>query len=76
MSIGRRIIGSISGLPALLVALLGTSIGMMAWLRSCHDGYVAAGEQTQETVEMGRACGRSRRRSRVHGSWLGASSTW
>ena len=45
MSIGRRIIGSISGLLVLLVALVGTGIGVMAWLRSWHNEYVVAAER-------------------------------
>jgi methyl-accepting chemotaxis protein len=53
MSIGRRIIGSISGLLVLLMALLGTGIGAMAWLRSWHDGYVEAAQQAGALTDPG-----------------------
>jgi len=53
MSIGRRIIGSTSGLLVLIVALFGTGIGMMAWVRSWYDGYVAASEQAGALSDPG-----------------------
>jgi methyl-accepting chemotaxis protein len=53
MSIGRRIIGSISGLLLLLLALLGTGIGAMAWLRSWQDSYVGAAQQAGALTDPG-----------------------
>jgi methyl-accepting chemotaxis protein len=53
VSIGRRIIGSISGLLLLLLALLGVGIGTMLWFRSWHDDYVASAQQSGALTDPG-----------------------
>ncbi len=53
MTIGRRIIGSISGLLFLLTALAGMGIGVMVWLRSWHDSYVKAAQRVGALEDAG-----------------------
>lgn len=53
MTIGRRIIGSISGMLTLLAVLAGTGIGVMAWLRSWHDGFVESAQASGALTDPG-----------------------
>ncbi len=53
MTIGRRIIGSISGMLFMLLVLAGMGVGTMAWLRSWHDRYVEAAQQAGALADPG-----------------------
>ncbi len=53
MTIGRRIIGSMSGMLFLALLLAGTGIGMMAWLLSWRGDYVDAARQAGALTDAG-----------------------